>query len=45
MEAPSLESADTSVADYVWLPVRFEGKKPVIEWTDRWVPEMEAAAE
>ncbi len=44
-EAPSLESADTSAADYVWLPVRFEGKKPVIEWTDRWVPEMEAAAE
>lgn len=28
--------ANTSLADYVWLPIRFEGEKPVIEWRDEW---------
>lgn len=32
---PSPE-ADTSVADYVWLPIRFEGDLPIIEWYDEW---------
>jgi hypothetical protein len=27
---------DTSVADYVWLPLRFDGDMPVIEWHDEW---------
>jgi hypothetical protein len=27
---------DTSVADYVWLPVRFEGDMPVLDWHDEW---------
>jgi hypothetical protein len=21
---------------YVWLPIRFDGKQPVIEWRDEW---------
>ena len=27
---------DTSVADYVWLPLRFDGDTPVIDWYDEW---------
>lgn len=27
---------DTSIADYVWLPIRFEDEMPVIEWHDEW---------
>ena len=27
---------DTSIADYVWLPVEFEGEVPVIRWYDEW---------
>lgn len=44
--APGLETADTSRADYVWLPIRFVedggSVRPVIDWTDRWVPEIKA---
>ena len=29
---------DTSVSDYVWLPIRFEGDMPKIEWRDSWMP-------
>jgi hypothetical protein len=28
--------ANTSVADYVWLPISFEGDRPWIEWRDEW---------
>lgn len=27
---------DTSIADYVWLPIKFEGDTPYIEWYDEW---------
>lgn len=27
---------DTSRASYVWLPIRFDGDRPTIEWHDRW---------
>ena len=27
---------DTSIADYVWLPFRFEGDRPYLDWTDEW---------
>jgi hypothetical protein len=27
---------NTSVADYVWLPLRFDGDMPIIEWYDEW---------
>lgn len=32
----TLEKINTSVSDYVWLPVRFEGDKALIEWKDEW---------
>lgn len=27
---------DTTIADYVWLPIRFDGDRPSIEWLDEW---------
>lgn len=27
---------NTSVSRYVWLPIKFEGDKPVIAWHDQW---------
>jgi hypothetical protein len=27
---------NTSLADYVWLPVRFKGDRPYIAWEDEW---------
>lgn len=30
---------DTSKADYVWLPIRFEGDTAKIEWRESWTPE------
>ncbi|RSM43175.1 hypothetical protein DMA12_19745 [Amycolatopsis balhimycina DSM 5908] len=32
----STPEVDTSLADYVWLPIRFEGERPVIEWHGEW---------
>lgn len=32
---------NTAAADYVWLPVRFENGKPMIEWLDAWKPVTE----
>ncbi|WP_050184080.1 family 43 glycosylhydrolase [Domibacillus robiginosus] len=31
-----LLNANTSIADYVWLPFRFDGEKPYLEWKDEW---------
>ncbi|MFJ4029602.1 family 43 glycosylhydrolase [Paenarthrobacter sp. NPDC089989] len=31
-----LGAADTSRADYVWLPFTFEGDLPVLRWADEW---------
>lgn len=31
--------ANTSIADHVWLPIRFDGDRPVIEWRDEWHPD------
>ncbi len=33
-EHPFVE--DTSMADYVWLPIRFDGDRPYIEWRNEW---------
>jgi hypothetical protein len=33
---PDLEHANTSIARYVWLPIRFDGAIPRIDWTDEW---------
>ena len=27
---------DTSIADYVWLPVKFDGDTPKIKWYEKW---------
>ncbi len=36
-EQARVRKEDTSVADYVWLPVRFEADgTPYLEWTDEW---------
>ena len=29
-------AANTSISEYVWLPIVFEGEKPVIKWYDSW---------
>jgi len=31
-----LPEVDTSIADYVWLPIRFDGDMPLIDWRDEW---------
>jgi len=31
-----LETAETRIADYVWLPIEWEGSRPVICWRDTW---------
>ncbi|TFV99861.1 family 43 glycosylhydrolase [Leifsonia flava] len=27
---------NTAIADYVWLPIRFDGSHPIIDWRDEW---------
>ena len=34
MGEPVVEN--TSIADYVWLPLRFEGENVFIDWLDEW---------
>ena len=36
MDAPFLGNANTSIADYVWLPLKLDGEYPMIEWKDAW---------
>lgn len=31
-----LTAQDTSQADYVWLPLRFDGEKVILDWRDEW---------
>ncbi len=38
LTSPMMGSADTSIADYVWLPVEWEGQMPRIRWHDQWNP-------
>lgn len=33
---------DTAIADYVWLPIRFDGDIPCIDWLDEWGSEDHA---
>jgi hypothetical protein len=30
---------NTAIADYVWLPLRFDGNRPYIQWADEWSPD------
>ncbi len=39
--ANRLETADTSIADYVWLPIEWENSRPVLRWRDAWIPGKE----
>ena len=34
MGEPVIEN--TSIADYVWLPLRFDGENVIIDWKDQW---------
>ena len=34
--ANRLETANTSIADYVWLPIEWENDRPVLRWRDEW---------
>ena len=34
--APFLGTANTSIAEYVWLPMRLEDGKPAIDWFTEW---------
>ncbi|MCR4676199.1 MAG: family 43 glycosylhydrolase [Sphaerochaetaceae bacterium] len=40
LSVQKLETADTSVSDYVWLPVSWEDGRPVIRWKDSWTPSV-----
>lgn len=35
-EMNAFSSQNTSLADYVWLPVLFDGDRPYIKWIDEW---------
>lgn len=39
MTSPMMGSADTSIAEYVWLPIEWEEDMPQIRWRDSWTPE------
>lgn len=43
--APFLGSANTSIAEYVWLPLRISDGKPIIDWYDEWTVEDYLAQE
>ena len=36
IRTPLMGSANTSIADYVMLPLTFEDGMPVIHWSDEW---------
>ena len=31
-----LTKKNTSIAEYVWLPIEFDGDTPIIKWYDSW---------
>jgi hypothetical protein len=35
-DIPDLTETDTSIADYVWLPIRFDGDRALLDWHDQW---------
>ena len=38
-----VKSYNTAMSDYVWLPIRFEGDRPTIDWVAEWSIEDYAA--
>ena len=39
MTSSMMGSADTSIANYVWLPICFEGDMAKIHWLNQWKPD------
>ena len=39
LRSPMMGSADTSIANYVWLPIEWEGDMPRLRWRDSWTIE------
>ena len=33
---PMTHMENTSIARYVWLPIEWEGEKPIIRWQNEW---------
>lgn len=31
-----MSMVDTSIAEYVWLPIRFDGETPLLDWHNEW---------
>ncbi len=40
LRSPMMGSADTSIANYVWLPIDWEGQTPRIRWQAQWTPDV-----
>ena len=40
LAANKLETANTSVAEYVWLPVIWQDDRPMLRWQDNWKPKV-----
>ncbi len=38
--ANKLETANTSIADYVWLPIEWDDGRPVLLWQESWTPKL-----
>lgn len=36
MKTPMMANVNTSISDYVWLPIEFENGMPRIRWQDEW---------
>jgi len=34
--SPLMKPTNTSISDYVWLPIKFKGDEVLIEWLDEW---------
>lgn len=38
-----IKNYNTVLSDYVWLPIRFDGDRPIIDWHDEWtLPDVDA---
>ena len=33
---PIIHTENTSIARYVWLPIEWDGEKPLVRWHDEW---------
>lgn len=41
IQSKDLRNCNTSISDYIWLPVIVKDGKVCIEWVDRWVPKLD----